>query len=351
LFQIAQLPRTLEAAIRDAFAKRVEVRKSALTDLVRYADGDTKSTVVTTLRQLLRKDTDAEVRSLTAIACADAEVSELIPDLLEALTDENPRVTQMALLALGELPFAAIDAEVAQISIFLDSELPALRYQALSTLYRLRQADTVSRLWLALRDPDPEIRWLGWQLLDDWQGKVDADPSLLGTEWNLREPVRLQELSVLAEQSPPKVLVEAGLLLLRLKEPSVLELLLPLLERSRGLDAGQVERVILRLGEVNCRASVPWLSKRARTGWFEGPFGWVSLCALAQLGERTARDAIVAELRSSSARRRCRALAAVRTLHLTEAVGMVESLAKTGVAGLTASEVEAALSELRHDQS
>jgi hypothetical protein len=199
----------------------------------------------------------------------------------------------------------------------------------------------------ALRDADPEIQWLGWRLLDGGFGE-----SALSTEVHhvsLDDPALFRELLDLAGAAPPRVRLVAGTLLLRINPNQVFEVLKPLLERPRGLLPGQIERVIERLGETGCQASEPWLKKQARVGWFEGPFGWVSLCALARLGDVDARKTIVTELRSSSAKRRCRALEAVKTLRLTEALGTLESYVKSGVAGMTRSELDAALFEVRQN--
>lgn len=347
MFPITSLPRTLEATFRDVRAKRVDVRKSALQDLVRHSDGHKREHILPVLRQMLRADTEPEVRALAAVATADAGFVELVADLFDALDDASPRVQQMVLLALGELTTTPSDAEMARIAVFLGSELPALRYQAISTLFRLRPDEYVTTVMSALRDSDPEIQWLGWQLLDDGFGALRQL-----TEKNnasLSDPALFRELLNLASAAPPHVRIVAGTLLLRVDPNQVFEMIKPLLERPRGLSSGQLERVIARLGETQCQASVPWLKKQARVGWFEGPLGWISLCALARLGDSDARKAIVAELRGSSAKRRCRALEAVKTLRLTEALGTLESFVKSGVAGMTRSELDAALFEVHQN--
>jgi hypothetical protein len=360
LFQISQLPRNIEAALRDSEAKNVDVRKSAVTDLVLHVGGEAKPRVVNALRRILRTDSDAEVRALAAIACADAGISELLPELFDALTEPSPRVTQMALLAIGELSVRSSDVDVLRVSSFLRSELPALRYQSLLSLYRMRATDVYPELWRAIHDFDVELQWLGWHLLDDWYSKPDAPSRARGecaTERDhcgflpkLRQPERVQELFFLAEKATPKVRLEATLLLLRFDEAEAWRILRSLLERPRTLESGQVERAVRRLGSANCRSSVPWLLKRARVGWFEGMYGWTAICALAQLGESAARATIIAELGSSSSRRRHRALEAVRSLHLVEAISIVEKWVKIGTPETIASEVQSVLEELRGQQ-
>jgi hypothetical protein len=349
VFPIAPLPRTLEAALRDLKAKRAEIRKSALTDLVRYSDGISRDTVVAELRTVLRCDADQDVRALASVACADASLTELLPDLFVALGDISPRVTQFALVAIGELSTEPTEEELVRIAGYLHSDLPALRYQSLSTLYRLCPAQYAAELEQAIRDPDAEIRWLGWHLLDDWFEKLETSPGAdtISSQYE-KESVRRQ-LVLLASDSPPRVRLEAATFLLRIDPKSAQKMLLPLLERPHGLERGQGERAIDRLGRRHCRECIPWLTKQARTGWFETTFGWASLCALARMGEVEPKKRIVAELNSSSARRRGRALDAVRDLKILEALGTIEGFVKSGVAGMTLSELEAVATELKQN--
>jgi HEAT repeat protein len=349
VFPITPLPRTLEAALRDITAKRAEIRKSALTDLVRFSDGNARDTVVRELRKVLRLDVDHDVRALASVACADASLTEMLPDLFVALGDKSPRVTQFALVAIGELSTEPTEEELVRIVSYLHSELPALRYQSLSTLYRLGPARYRPELDQAIRDPDPEIRWLGWHLLDDWFEKTDTNQIEEPIGGNYEKETDRRELILLATDAPPKVRLEAVTFLLRIDPQSAQKLLLPLLERSHGLERGQGERAIDRLGRLNCRECIPWLTKQARTGWFETTYGWASLCALARMGEVEPKKRIVAELNSSSARRRNRALDAVRDLKILEALETVEGFVKSGVAGITFSELEAVARELKQN--
>jgi HEAT repeat protein len=355
LFGVAPLPRTIDAALRDAEAKRVDVRRSALKDLVRHVDGPDRARVVGALGSRLRQDPDGEVRALAALACADAGARELLRDLFSALDDVAPRVVQMALLAIGELETEVSDADWSRLLILSGSELPALRYQALSTLFRLRAEQTIPDLLQALVDSDEEIRWLAWHLLDQWQARIPPPNTSSGggivddlrCDSILEEPARLRALAALAEREPPRIRAEALLLLLRLKIPQGLALVRALVESPKGIDDGQRVALISRLGEAGYREGVPWLSRLSKLGWFEGRLAWSATVSLAWLGDVAARKAIVAELDSRSANRRCRALEAVRTLRVQEATSAVERLARTGAPGLPASEAEAVLNDLR----
>ncbi|MGC4070329.1 MAG: HEAT repeat domain-containing protein [Polyangiaceae bacterium] len=356
MFGVAPLPRTVDAALRDAEAKRVDVRRSALNDLVRHVDGPRRDSVLEALSKRLSQDPDVEVRAFAALACADAGARELLRDLFGALDDPAPRVVQMALLAIGELAAEVSDGDWNQLLVLSGSELPALRYQALSTLFRLRAEQTIPDLLQALVDSDEEIRWLAWHLLDQWQARVDPSsapsPSAVASggfrmESVLEEPARLRALIALAEREPPRIRAEALLLLLRLKVPQGVALVRSLVDSSQRLDRDQCAALIARLGEEGYEEGIPWLSRFSKLGWFEGPLAWISTVSLARLGDSSARKAIISELDSRSANRRCRALEAVRALRISEAASVVERLARTGAPGLSVSEAEAVLKELR----
>jgi hypothetical protein len=162
----------------------------------------------------------------------------------------------------------------------------------------------------------------------------------------LKDPAQAAALFHSATSDVARVKAEAAILLLEADAERAFRLVQPLLDHPKGIDPYQFERLILKFGEVGCRLSVPWMSKHARRGWFEGRIGWYCLVALAHLGERDARQEVVRELESPNARRRSRALAAVRRLRLVEATVLVERLAKHGAPGLSQADAEQVLLEL-----
>jgi hypothetical protein len=199
----------------------------------------------------------------------------------------------------------------------------------------------------AIHDADAEMRWLGFHLLDDWLARSETDMSSSAQQTlleKLGEPAKLCER---VRNDVPHVRAEAGLFLLRLDGKSAFAMLMPLLERSKGVEEGQLERLIERLGATGCRESIPWLKRHARRGWFEGRFGWVALVALAQLDDSTAKGAIVDELRSASPKSRSRAFDAVRLLRLGEAREVLEAMAVSGKSAQIAAEAREILLVLR----
>src|SRR4051812_19408408 len=125
------LPRTAEAALRDAEHPSAVVRLSALRDLVRHAQGDARERATLAIIALLRSDPHAELRAEAAVALADAEAAGARQALLAALDDPTLRVRQMALLALGELGEPGDRALVERLGEELGALEPALRFQAL----------------------------------------------------------------------------------------------------------------------------------------------------------------------------------------------------------------------------
>lgn len=328
MFELAPLPRNLEATLRDVHAKRVDVRKSVLRDLARHLDGPSRAAVAESLRHLLREDPDVEVRVLSAIAAADGGATELLPELLEALRDPSPRVTQFALLAIGELA-PGFDAVRSGVEPYLTSTLPALRYQAIATACQLDCEQSTELLLSAVEDPDPEVQWLGWHWLARFRDGVAssrfpaASRAPEAKRWVvasaavghlLSDADRGEALFDAARRAPARVLAEASLTLLRLNPERAFAMVLPLLSGAKGPDEAQLLRIIEELGVGGCRPSLPWLTCHARRGWLEGKYGWPSLVALARLGDRGARDAIEAEAAHRNPRRSERARAVLGEL-------------------------------------
>src|SRR5690242_4912915 len=113
MFGLESLPRSLDAALRDAQHEKSRIRASALADLARHAaDGDARA--VNAITAALRGDPSAEVRAAAAIALADGRAKGAVEIVLRATADENMRVRQMALIALGELA-GGTDARVANV--------------------------------------------------------------------------------------------------------------------------------------------------------------------------------------------------------------------------------------------
>src|SRR5258706_5917541 len=137
MFGLDPLPRTLDAALRDADDPKTWVRVSAVRDLARHGDGPGKARVVATLVRVLRRDASAEARGAAAVALADACADGATAALLEGVKDPVLHVRQMALLALGEVGEPGDRTVLRAIDAALQGDAAALRFQALIAKNRL----------------------------------------------------------------------------------------------------------------------------------------------------------------------------------------------------------------------
>src|SRR5262245_33160906 len=131
MFGLEPLPRSLEAALRDAVHEKERVRLSAVRDLARHAGAEARGRAVAALIDRLTADDAPEVRAAAALALADSGAREGLDALLAAARAEHPRVRQMSLIAVGEIG-PGTDARIAAVvSTALVDAAPAIRFQAL----------------------------------------------------------------------------------------------------------------------------------------------------------------------------------------------------------------------------
>ena len=221
-------------------------------------------------------------------------------------------------MALGEL--ADIGSREA-IGVALDatgSALPALRYQGLVTLRKLKQADALDDLLSKTTDEDPEVRWVAIRLIDElWfpQSTRTASPPAL----NGPSATVLNRLRPVMQDAVPRVAVAALLLLARLSDASAIDKLPTLLSSaSYKLELQDEEAVIDLIGQFNLVHAKMDLERRAWRWFWEGPVTWNARVALAQMGDARARQAILQCLNSNSPLKCARAIEAVGRIGLED---------------------------------
>jgi HEAT repeat protein len=277
------LPRTAEAALRDAEHPQPTVRLSALLDLGRHARAAERERAILAIIALLRSDPSPDIRAEAAVVLADAEAKGARTALLAALDDPAERVRQMALLALGELGEPG-DRELGERLLAAgDAPEPALRFQALIACERLlpeRAEELVAR---ALGDQDDEVRAMALRLARQRWPNADGPETLL-------------ELGRRAlSDSASRVRAAAALWLAPRREPLAERVLVDVVNGSVPLDAGpDLGEALELVGTLGLTEARPALERRAfgllgRTS----ALGWHARIALARLGDARARRAIV----------------------------------------------------------
>jgi len=283
VFQIAPLPRTLEAARRDLSSPKAHVRADAAHDLGQQGrTADAPARIELLLGAL--SDPAPLVRRRAAVSLADLGAEEALPLLVALFADADLRVRQMAVLAVGELAQGG-DREVEGRLLGLTrAGDPSIRYQALAALGGLVGRGVRSEILAAALDSDAEVRELCIRLAAEHlveAGQVAPEVKVL-FEQGARDPVARVALAAEIEA------LELGL------DVGVARILDLLAGRLRGSEAADERRAIFLCARRGIEQAVPILTKRA-FGWFGfslDPYRWPVRGALARLGEPRAARAI-----------------------------------------------------------
>lgn len=326
MFQLKPLPRTLAAALRDLESTKTNVRRSALTDLVRLAEGDDRSRVVSALENALIHDAEVQIRGAAAVALADADARHAIDTLVRAYDDAHEHVKQMVLLALGELSPVGHRGTINVVAQALDSDSSALRFQALIAGQRLRLDGWSKRLRVAIGDDDPKIRYLALRLVDEYDASREGE----GLPTDLLNRVE----RALSDESP-EVRVAAALVAGPKGSSQARQVIADALNRRLTLSEPSDEQSVIELaGELGIREAAPglWRIVRGAFGLVPGRFAWHARVALAQLGDETARAQIYKGLRSRQRDVRSLSVAAVGRSRWVELLPELEAMERKGSA-------------------
>jgi HEAT repeat protein len=317
MFGLPPLPRKLGAALTDAGHARVDVRLSALRDLVRLTRGaDERAEALGALERLLTKDPSAEIRAEAAMGLADAEAVESNKALIEATSDRETRVRQMAVLALGEVAEPGDADSITRVRALLDAPEPAVRFQALIAFARLAPDAAERPLAVAAADDDDEVRAMAYRLMD---ARYEHEAP----------PAHLERRAVGAlEDSTTAVRAVAALFLGYRGEPRAHQVIVGIADGTipPGTDADLFNAFDLA-ASLGLSAARSGLRRRAF-----GPFGtrsgsvaWHALVALAALGDERAKGAILRDLSAWTRNARTLAVVAAGRARLVEARPRIEA--------------------------
>jgi HEAT repeat protein len=307
------LPRTLGATLRDSQSHKPRVRLSSIEDLVRWAEGEERTRCIAQLVALLEQDPDLEVRAAAALGLADAGARESLPALVAAAEHAPPRVRQMSLVSLGELAAVGDAAALAAVRSSLDSELPALRFQALVAAHRLfDEASLPVELERALADVEPKVRYVACRVSEERYFANAVSP-----------PAELFDAlgRALADEDAA-VALAAAIPLARAGSEQARQHVVRYLNGGRRTAQLEDEQAAIELcAEIGLLAAQPGLGVRAWGGMLGGisPLAFQARVALARLGDERASHQILQELSSWSRATRTRAVAAAGQARLEAA--------------------------------
>lgn len=316
MFESRTLPRTLDAALRDAGHASESVRRAALADLVRLArEGEGLATHA--VLRLMADDPVPALRAEAALGLADAGATDQLDALRSRLNDPSPPVRAMVLLALGELAPGPSPGLSVAVQIALGDEDPRVRFQALTAASRLELPDAAAARARALLDGDPEVRFLAIRL-----------SAARGDVFERADSERL------LRDSDPRVCVAAAMSVADAEDASEARAVLAS-ALNRGLllpDPADTQELIELVGELGIREAIPGLRRQAygRFGLGGGAFAWQAEISLARLGDERAVAALTKGLSSRSRTRRTLAALGCARAGMTAERGRVVALGASG---------------------
>lgn len=312
------LPRTLEAALRDAEHARADVRLASLADLKRHARGGSDS-ALRALAARLKSDPEPQVRANAALSLADIDARSELDVLVAAAADQEASVRQMALLGIGELAEPEHAAARAAATRGLVDRLPAVRYQAVVALARLLGDGSLEALLVGSRDADPEVRHVSFRVAEEVFGARAPEQVPLALVQRARGALRDDNQSVQ---------LAAAILLAVLREKAGCERLIEVVNQRRRIAHVEDEIIVVELcGQLQLSGATPGLERRA-FGLFGGrtPVSWHARVSLAELGHPRAKSAILRGLSAWSRDARTLAVAAAGRARLQEARSILEGM-------------------------
>lgn len=305
------LPRTLEAALRDAEHARLDVRLATLADLKRLGrDGSAEA--LNALVERLQRDAEPQVRAAAALALADIDAKEQLTVLVTATGDEDANVRQMALLGVGELAETEHAEARAAATRGLVDRVPAVRYQAVVALARLQGEASLEALLVGTRDADPEVRHVALRVAEEVFGGRAPEQVPLPLVQRARGALRDDNRGVQ---------MAAAILLSVLGDASGRERLVEMVNARQRVVHAEDEGIAIELcGQLGLKHALPGLERRAFGLWGgRTPVSWHARVALAELGHDRAKTAILRGLSAWSRDARTLSVAAAGRARLREA--------------------------------
>jgi HEAT repeat protein len=307
------LPRTLAAAQRDVVHSESRVRLSAIADLERLCGSDDRARAIEALLGALASDRDQEVRAAAALALADARAERGLDVLIRAAETDEPRVRQLALVAVGELASSGDEEALRVVRLALGEAAPALRFQALiAASHLMHPSELLEVLTEACSDGEARVRYLTCRLLE----QIAPDPA------SGEAPERVaRALETLFQDADGEIGLSAAVALAQRGSEPARRRLVAALNDGTPMQPEDEQAAIELCAELELRAAMPGLRQRAWARWYKGnsQFMFQARVALARLGDESARQTILRGLSSWSRPVRTRSAVAAGLAGLQEA--------------------------------
>ncbi len=316
------LPRKFHACERDLGSEKVEVRASAVMDLVRHTrDPETRARALELLGKAL-KDPAARVRASAAVALADGDGGhELVPDLIAAVDDDDDEVRQLSIAALGELlaagssearvrsETATADRAIPRLQRALEDSRPSMRYQATIALARVAtdEETRVRALLRASSDDDMNVRYLAMRLAE---------------EHAMPPPERLRVRAIaLLDDEEPDVAAAAAIYLGQAGDEKAKPVLRRVVRGETKIQLEDEREAVELTGKLGMRDVIPDLERRAfgMLRFVRDTTPYHAMIALARMDHPRAVAAITGDLGSRSRKRREAAVVAAGRAHIAAA--------------------------------
>ncbi len=324
MFRAPQLPRNLDAALRDIFDPKATVRMDAASDLAAHAE-TAREKVLPALEKAV-SDADARVRAAALRAPAELRASEALPAILVACEDDDGLVRQEAIAALGDV---GDERAIGKLERALVDKRPEVRFQAVMSYPRVARSETdiAKVLERASRDDDEHVVHVAMRMTEeafgDDEGPRASDHVVVPAELVKRARELLGHAS-------PRVRAVAAVVVTRAGGDEGIDVLVGVVDGSVATpEAEDIAAAIELAGDRRLEATRPALEKRAfggLLGFGRDAWSWHARTALAKMGHPRAAREIVRELGGWDRARKTLAVVAAGEARLTEARAIIAAL-------------------------
>lgn len=317
MFRAPQLPRNLEAALRDIVDPKPAVRMDAAGDLV--AHGETSRERVLPALEKAASDADSRVRAAALRGLGELRAKEMLPAILVACEDDDALVRQEAIAALGDV---GDERAIGKLERALVDKRPEVRFQAVMSYPRVAasESDIAKVLERASRDEDEHVVHVALRMTEEAFGD-DEGPRAIDDV--VVPPPLVARARELLGHASPRVRAVAAVVVTRSGGSEGVDVLIGVVDGTVATpEAEDIAAAIELAGDRRLEGAKPALEKRAfggLLGFGRDAWSWHARTALAKLGHERATREILRELDGWDRARRTLAVVAAGEARLEAA--------------------------------